>query len=193
MPAQKSSVSPEQIPSANVSPHLKQAMFASQNELISGEVIQTRYPVNPSFDWTRLPISAALPRHIQFARSIDWAKTPLGPIESWAFDLRAMCNLIMGSPHPAAMYWGPEYIAIYNEAYILLAGQKHPTLMGQSYKTAWAEIWESIDPFFRSAMESGQATMKDDDCLFVMRNGFLEESYFSWSVSPHIFGDELPL
>ncbi len=40
-----------------------------------------------------------------------------------------MCNLIMGSPHPAAMYWGPEYIAIYNEAYIILAGQKHPYMM----------------------------------------------------------------
>jgi hypothetical protein len=56
-----------------------------------------------SFDWTRLPISSSLPRHIQFARSIDWASTSLGPIESWSFDLRAMCNLVMGSPHPAAM------------------------------------------------------------------------------------------
>jgi hypothetical protein len=47
------------------------------------------------FDWTRLAISPTLPRHIQFARSIDWASTPLGPIELWSNDLRAMCNLIM--------------------------------------------------------------------------------------------------
>jgi hypothetical protein len=47
------------------------------------------------FDWTRLVISPSLPRHIQFARSIDWASTPLGPIEYWSNDLRAMCNLIM--------------------------------------------------------------------------------------------------
>lgn len=47
------------------------------------------------FDWTRLPLSASLPRHIQFARSIDWPSTPLGPIEYWSNDLRAMCNLIM--------------------------------------------------------------------------------------------------
>lgn len=47
------------------------------------------------FDWTRLPMSATLPRHIQFARSVDWANTPLGPIEFWSNDLRAMCNLIM--------------------------------------------------------------------------------------------------
>jgi hypothetical protein len=47
------------------------------------------------FDWTRLALSPSLPRHIQFARSIDWASTPLGPIEFWSNDLRAMCNLIM--------------------------------------------------------------------------------------------------
>jgi hypothetical protein len=47
------------------------------------------------FDWTRLPLSASLPSHILFARSVDWANTPLGPIEYWSTDLRAMCNLIM--------------------------------------------------------------------------------------------------
>jgi hypothetical protein len=47
------------------------------------------------FDWTRLALSPSLPRHIQFARSIDWASTALGPIEYWSNDLRAMCNLIM--------------------------------------------------------------------------------------------------
>jgi hypothetical protein len=47
------------------------------------------------FDWTRLSISSSLPPHIQFARGIDWASTPLGPIEHWSSDLRAMCNLIM--------------------------------------------------------------------------------------------------
>ncbi|KAK6583384.1 hypothetical protein PZA11_004460 [Diplocarpon coronariae] len=167
----------------------KQAMLAYQNDALTRESMPLRYREGSSFDWTRIPVSAALPRHIQFVRSIDWAATALGPIENWAFDLRAMCNLIMGSPHPAAMYWGDEYIAIYNEAYILLAGQKHPQLMGQSYKTAWAEIWPEIQGVFENASNSGQSTMKDDDCLFIRRNGFLEESYFSWSIVPLIGED----
>ncbi|CAG8972971.1 hypothetical protein HYALB_00008331 [Hymenoscyphus albidus] len=167
----------------------RRAMIAAQKDALTSDMLMSRYPDNPSFDWTRLPLTAALPKHIQFARSIDWASTPLGPIENWAFDLRAMCNLIMGSPHPAAMYWGDEYIAIYNEAYIMLAGKKHPELMGQSYKTAWAEIWSNVVDVFASAKHSGQSTMKDDDCLFVNRNGFLEESYFSWSIIPLIGED----
>ncbi|THV54394.1 hypothetical protein BGAL_0027g00040 [Botrytis galanthina] len=142
-----------------------------------------------SFDWTRLPLTAALPRHIQFTRNVNWSASPLGPMKNWSFDLRAMCNLIMGSPHPAAMYWGAEYTAIYNEAYILLAGQKHPSLMGQSYKTAWAEIWGDIEAVFAKAKSSGQATMKDEDRLFIKRNGYLEECYFAWSIIPLVGED----
>jgi hypothetical protein len=55
------------------------------------------------FDWTRLPLTEDLPRHIKFARSVDWATTSLGPIELWPSDLRQMCNLIMASPHPAGI------------------------------------------------------------------------------------------
>lgn len=141
------------------------------------------------FDWTRLPESSALPPHIRFARSVNWAATSLGPIETWDANLRAMCNMIMASPHPAAMYWGPDLIAIYNEAYILLAGNKHPVLMGQGYREAWVEIWDAVKDVFARARFSAQSTMKDDDRLFIRRNDFLEECYFSWSIVPLIGSD----
>ena len=130
---------------------------------VAGNVDSIHAPLDREvgfFDWTRLPVSDALPRHIQFTRSIDWAATALGPIEAWSADLRQMCNLVMASPHPAAFYWGDDLIAIYNEAYVLLAGQKHPTLMGQSYREAWAEIWNEVKDVFANAQSTGQATMK---------------------------------
>jgi hypothetical protein len=114
---------------------LRQEVVPTQSDRLTSEMLSTLYPEGSNLDWTRLPMSAALPRHIQFARSINWAATPLGPIDTWSFDLRAMCNLIMASPHPAAIYWGNEYIVIYNEAYILLAGQKHPALMVRANRT----------------------------------------------------------
>lgn len=144
---------------------------------------------NGCFDWTRLPLSPSLPVHVQFARGIDWAATSLGPIEGWSVELRGMCNLIMASPHPSAMYWGKDHVAIYNEAYVLLAGQKHPQLMGARYRDAWAEIWHALEDVFENAFKNAQATMKDDDCLFLVRNGFLEETYFSWSIIPLIGSD----
>ncbi|KAF5629259.1 Hybrid signal transduction histidine kinase K [Fusarium sp. NRRL 52700] len=154
----------------------------------TNQVFQSQ-PARSIFDWTRIPVSDALPPHIKFARSVDWAATPLGPIEDWPADLRSMSNLIMGSPHPAAMYWGPQCVIIYNEAYLDLAGQKHPKLMGACYMDAWSEIWDEIKPVFKSALESGQATMKHENQLFINRHGFLEEAFFSWSIVPLVGGE----
>jgi len=151
-PSQSRNGSSEIVPltetplSTRITPHYSSSDGSASTGLIrqnSDMLVLDDLPVveeEPSFDWTRIPVSDNMPRHIQFARSIDWASTALGPIELWPADLRQMCNLIMASPHPAAMYWGDDLIAIYNEAYILLAGQKHPQLMGQSYSEAWAEI-----------------------------------------------------
>ncbi|KAI0468509.1 histidine kinase [Xylaria cf. heliscus] len=143
----------------------------------------------PSFDWTRIPLTPDLPDHIHFARTRDWASTPLGPIDEWSSELRTISNLVMGSPHPAALYWGREFTVIYNEAYVALAGRKHPKLMGASYKDAWAEIWDELRPIFESACESGQATMKNDDRFLLRRDGFNEETFFSWSIVPLVGED----
>ncbi|KAI1636490.1 hypothetical protein F4809DRAFT_382204 [Biscogniauxia mediterranea] len=143
----------------------------------------------PSFDWTRIPLTPDLPEHIRFARSRDWASTPLGPIEDWPTELRVMANMVMGSPNPTALYWGREFTAIYNEAYVAMAGQKHPKLMGQSYIEAWAELWPGLAPVFEGAWESGQATMKNDDRLILKRYGFDEETFFSWSIVPLVGPD----
>ncbi|OTB04491.1 hypothetical protein M426DRAFT_58670 [Hypoxylon sp. CI-4A] len=147
------------------------------------------HTLTSSFDWTRIPITDDLPEHIRFARSIDWTSTPLGPIENWCSELRQMANLVMGSPNPVALYWGPEYTTIYNEAYVALAGAKHPQLMGQSYRDAWDEIWLDYQPILESAWKSGQATMKNDDRLILRRNGFDEETFFSWSIVPLVGND----
>ncbi|KAK3397458.1 putative histidine kinase group protein [Sordaria brevicollis] len=146
--------------------------------------------VYTTFDWTRIPADDPnLGPHHRFARSIDWASTPLGPVEEWPADLRIMSNMIMGSPHPAALYWGEEFVAIYNEAYIALAGKKHPQLMGARYKDAWAEIWDEIAPVFDAAWNEGSAMMKHDDGLFITRHGFLEETFFNWAIIPLVGGD----
>ncbi|KAK3693522.1 putative histidine kinase group protein [Podospora appendiculata] len=143
-----------------------------------------------TFDWTRIPPDDPnLGAHHRFARSVDWASTSLGPMEDWPSDLRIMSNMIMGSPHPAAMYWGEDFVAIYNEAYIALAGKKHPQLMGSRYQDAWAELWDEIKPVMDAAWNNGDATMKHDDLLFLTRHGFLEETFFNWAIIPLVGGD----
>ncbi|KAK0657681.1 hypothetical protein B0T16DRAFT_453116 [Cercophora newfieldiana] len=143
-----------------------------------------------TFDWTRIPLDDPnLGAHHRLARSIDWRSTSLGPVEDWPADLRILSNMIMGSPHPAAMYWGQDHVAIYNEAYVALAGQKHPQMMGSRYQEAWSEIWSEIGPVMTRAWENGDATMKYDDLLFLTRKGFTEETFFNWALIPLVGGD----
>lgn len=168
-PATNGDMSISELLTDSTSPGIQRRKFPENPySLEASEMIQDENSIaEPGFfDWTRLPNTSALPSHIQFARSINWGATSLGPMHSWSPDLRGMCNLIMASPHPAAMYWGPEHVAIYNEAYIALAGKKHPMLMGRRYSDAWAEIWSAVEEVFSSALSSAQATMKDDDCKF---------------------------
>ncbi|KAF3902963.1 hypothetical protein ABW20_dc0102057 [Dactylellina cionopaga] len=141
------------------------------------------------FDWTRLPPSIVSDQHTELVRRVDWASTGFGAIDTWPQSLRTMINLVLSSPHPAAMYWGPELSIVYNEAYIPLIGAKHPWLLGQKYQNGWPEIWEAIQPFFKQAIETGEPTNKEDDRLFMLRNGFREECYFSWSICP-IIGED---
>jgi hypothetical protein len=67
------------------------------------------------------------------------------------------------------MYWGPDHVAIYNEAYVALAGKKHPEFMGSRYADTWSEIWSAVADVFANALSSAQATMKDDDCQLPVR------------------------
>ncbi|KAI9843738.1 MAG: hypothetical protein M1838_002481 [Thelocarpon superellum] len=141
------------------------------------------------FDWTRVPNTPSLPRHLRLLRSVDWAATSLGPMEQWSPTLRAMCNMVMANPHATAMFWGPDLVVIYNEAYVPIAGSKHPSMLGQNYRHAWAELWPDLEPIFEGMKRSGKPSSKDDDCLFLKRLGYYEETYFSWSLVPVVGED----
>jgi hypothetical protein len=50
-------------------------------------------------------------------RSHDWENTSLGPLEHWSDTLVAITNLMLSSPTPTALYLGPDFISLYNDAY----------------------------------------------------------------------------
>lgn len=139
---------------------------------------------NGVLDWTKAEAGATLPPHVHFIRNSSWAATSLGPIEHWDKDLRAICNLIMASPQPAAIYWGPDLVIIYNEAYVQIAGAQHPALMGRPHAQAGPGPWKGCDTAVRKAYQEGQTTGGDREQLFVEKAGSKREVYFSWSVIP---------
>jgi signal transduction histidine kinase len=116
--------------------------------------------------------------------AIDWAATPLGPVDGWPQSLRTSLRICLTSKHPIVLWLGPELLKIYNDAYIPIVGQRHPWALGQPGRAVWPEIWDVIGPMLRQVLETGEATWSDDQLLLLERNGYQEECYFTFSYSP---------
>ena len=116
-------------------------------------------------------------------RAKDWSTTPLGPPDTWPPGLKTSVGLLLNSRYPMFVFWGPELVKIYNDAYRPITGHKHPWALGRPAREVWPEIWADIEPLVTRAM-SGDPTWSDDLLLFMQRNGFPEEVYFTFSYSP---------
>jgi PAS domain S-box-containing protein len=119
-------------------------------------------------------------------RSIDWRKSPVGPIEQWPQSLRTTLGIILNSKFPMFLFWGPSLICFYNDAYRPSLGNngKHPTAMGQAGADTWPEIWHFIKPLIDQVLTTGEATWHEDQLLPIYRNGKMEDVYWTFSYSP---------
>jgi signal transduction histidine kinase len=117
-------------------------------------------------------------------REMDWAGTSLGPVEDWPQSLRSALSICLNSRFPIAIYWGPEYVLLYNDAWRLIVGNKHPEVLGRPAHEVWPEIWDIIGPMLGSVSETGEATWRDDQLLPMNRFGYTEECYFDYTFSP---------
>ncbi len=117
-------------------------------------------------------------------RAHDWSGTPIGPVENWSPSLRMMAAFLLANRFPLLLWWGPQYISIYNDAYRPILGKKHPESLAQPVDECWSEIWHVLKPLIDTPFNGGPATWMDDIQLEVNRYGFVEETHFTIAYSP---------
>ncbi|MCW8060736.1 hybrid sensor histidine kinase/response regulator [Agrobacterium tumefaciens] len=115
----------------------------------------------------------------------DWSTTPLGCPRSWPQSLRTTVVLILHSPVPIVTLWGEDGIMIYNDAYSLFAGERHPKLLGSKVREGWAEIADFNDNVMRVGF-SGQTLRYTDQELTLNRAGTPEPVWMNLDYSPII-------
>ena len=120
----------------------------------------------------------------ELMRKRDWAATPLGPVEGWPRALRTAVRIMLTSRQPMFVWWGDELINLYNDAYIAIVGGKHPQSLGQPASVVWREIWDAVGPRAASAMQKNEGTYDEALLLIMHRNGYPEETYYTFSYSP---------
>lgn len=120
----------------------------------------------------------------EMIRSFDWASTSLGPVEEWSESLRTCIRIMLASRQPIWIGWGKDIIKLYNDPYRTIVGGKHPRAMGQPARIVWKDIWKDIEPLLSLAMDQQQGTYSESQLLIMERNGYPEETYYTFSYTP---------
>jgi serine phosphatase RsbU (regulator of sigma subunit) len=114
----------------------------------------------------------------------DWAQTPLGPPAGWSATLRGAVDLALNTRFPVTLLWGPQFVLLYNEAYVPLLGDKHPGALGRPARDVFPEAWDLIGPMMHGVRAGGEPTWVEDEHLPMNRRGYLEDCWFTFSYSP---------
>ncbi len=119
-----------------------------------------------------------------FLADFDWAKTTLGPAEAWPPALASAANAVLPARVPMVIWWGPDFVQIYNDVMAELLGDKHPGAMGRPAAEAWSEVWSELGPLAADVLASGRPALRENQLLLIDRHGYLEETYWDFSFSP---------
>lgn len=129
---------------------------------------------------------AFLDLRVPMARRVaafDWAATSLGPIEEWPAALKTTVALTLGSGFAKCLCWGPDQIAIYNDAFTPILGNKGDCL-GLPFSVIWQEAWSAIGPIAARAMMGEMTFVKDYPLTIRRSEAGTEEAFFTFSYSP---------
>lgn len=124
----------------------------------------------------------------ELIRTFNWSKTPLGAIDSWPKSLRTCVQIMLTSRQPIWIGWGNDLIKLYNDPYREIVRGKHPWALGKPASVVWKDIWKDIQPMLNKVMHQNEGTYVEEQLLIMERNGYPEETYYTFSYTP-VAGD----
>jgi PAS domain S-box-containing protein len=119
-------------------------------------------------------------------RAHDWSPTPLGPIEDWPEALLLSANLMLSCAFPSLVFWGEELVQLYNDAFVPLLAERHPSGLGQTAQECWWDAWQIVGPNLKRVME-GETVFHENTIVPILRDGRLQDIRWTYSYSP-IYG-----
>lgn len=120
--------------------------------------------------------------------SFDWSGSVLGTPDTWPLSLLLTISNMLRSRFPMFLFWGPEHIQFYNDAYRPSLGTtgKHPHVLGCKGADSWQEVWPQVLPKIEVAMKNGESTYSENELVPLHRNGGVDITYWTYGYSPVI-------
>ncbi|UXS05557.1 PAS domain-containing sensor histidine kinase [Agrobacterium tumefaciens] len=113
-----------------------------------------------------------------------WDDTILGRPSTWPASLRAVFNLMLPSQAQIVVFWGEDFVALYNDAYAPSIGLRHPRAFGRPARENWAELWDDLEPLLSHVLNTGETISAKDRPFYIERHGHPENVFFDISYSP---------
>jgi len=113
----------------------------------------------------------------------DWSRTPLGASGTWPQSLRTAVDIVIHSPMPMLLLWGPQLTQIYNNGFAMLAGSRHPHAFGQPAHLIWPELQDFTDPIYRAVLQ-GQVRTYSERRFTLQRGGVESDFWLDLTYSP---------
>lgn len=117
--------------------------------------------------------------------SLDWGRTPLGSRRTWPNSLATVTSLVLNSPFPMFLLWGEGRTLIYNDSYVPILGDRHPSALGRPFFEVWPEVRESVGPVIEDAF-LGNGSYFENLPVELHRSGRPDRAWFTFSYSPII-------
>lgn len=113
----------------------------------------------------------------------DWSNSALGDAGQWPQSLRTAVDIVLHSPMPMLLLWGPQLTQIYNNGFAMLAGSKHPHAFGQPAHLIWPELRDFTDPIYRAVLQ-GQVRTYSERRFTLQRDGKDSDFWLDLTYSP---------
>lgn len=127
-------------------------------------------------------------RMAELIRTLAWSATALGQIEDWPESLRWSVNLMLACAFPSLIFWGTELVQLYNDAFVPLLAERHPSGLGQTARECWSEIWSIIGPRLGRVMQ-GETIYQENELIPILRDGRLRDVRWTYNYSPIFASD----
>ncbi|MDT4739915.1 ATP-binding protein [Bradyrhizobium sp. WYCCWR 12699] len=123
-------------------------------------------------------------------RALDWSSSCVGPPNRWPESLQTLVRVMLNTNHPMLIWWSPELVQFYNDAFREIAGSAlRQTGLGVSGEKFWREIWHIIGPDIGHVMSGKGGVWRERQRIPPGSTDDTRQTFWSYSFSPIAEGD----